>query len=69
MSKKLSFPKNKIKVLLVEGIHQAAADKMREEGFTVELIAAGLDEEELIEKVKDVSILGLRSNPNYQESS
>ena len=61
MSKKLSFPKNKIKVLLVEGIHQAAADKMREEGFTVELIAAGLDEEELIEKVKDVSILGLRS--------
>lgn len=61
MSKKLSFPKNKIKVLLVEGIHQAAADKMREEGFSVELISTGLDEEELIEKVKDVSILGLRS--------
>jgi len=61
MSKKLSFPKNKIKVLLVEGIHQDAADKMRAEGFSVELISTGLDEGELIEKIKDVTILGLRS--------
>lgn len=61
MSKKLSYPKNKIKVLLVEGIHQDAADKMREEGFSVELINTGLDEAELIEKIKDISILGIRS--------
>ena len=61
MSKKLSFPKNKIKVLLVEGIHQDAADKMRAEGYTVELISTGLDEAELIEKIKDVTILGIRS--------
>ena len=61
MNKELSYPKNRIKVLLVEGIHQDAADKMREEGYTVELIATGLDEDELIAKIKDVSILGIRS--------
>ncbi len=61
MEKKLSYPKNKIKVLLVEGIHPNAAAMMEAEGFTVELIATGLDEEELIEKIKDVAILGIRS--------
>jgi len=61
MNKELSYPKNRIKVLLAEGIHQDAADKMREEGYTVELIATGLDEDELIDKVKDISILGIRS--------
>ncbi len=61
MSKKLSFPKNKIKVLLVEGIHQQAADLFRAEGYQVELINTGLDEDELIDKIKDVRILGIRS--------
>lgn len=61
MNKELSYPKNRIKVLLVEAIHQDAADKLREEGYTVELISSGLDEDELIEQIKDVSILGIRS--------
>jgi D-3-phosphoglycerate dehydrogenase / 2-oxoglutarate reductase len=61
MNKEFSYPKNRIKALLVEGIHRDAADKMREEGYTVELIATGLDEDELIEKIKDISILGIRS--------
>ena len=61
MNKEISYPKNRIKVLLLEGIHQDAADKLREEGYTVELIATGLDEDELIEKIKDISILGIRS--------
>ena len=61
MNTQLSYPKNRIKVLLVEGIHQDAADKLREEGYTVELINTGLDEDELIEKIKNISILGIRS--------
>lgn len=28
-----SFPKNKIKVLLLEGIHKAAADAFRADGY------------------------------------
>jgi D-3-phosphoglycerate dehydrogenase / 2-oxoglutarate reductase len=67
MNKELSYPKNRIKVLLVEGIHQEAANKFREEGFTVELIASGLDEDELIDKIKDVSILGIRSKTQITE--
>jgi D-3-phosphoglycerate dehydrogenase / 2-oxoglutarate reductase len=61
MNKELSYPKNRIKVLLVEGIHQDAENKFRDEGFTVELISSGLDEDELIDKIKDISILGIRS--------
>jgi len=64
MNKKLSYPKNRIKVLLLEGIHQDAADKMQEEGYTVELISTALDEDELIERIKDISILGIRSKTN-----
>lgn len=63
-NKHISYPKNRIKVLLLEGIHQDAADKMREEGYTVELISTALDEDELVEKVKDISILGIRSKTN-----
>ena len=61
MNKALSYPKNRIKVLLLENIHSLAYEKMKEEGYTVETIAGGLDEEELCEKIKGVSILGIRS--------
>lgn len=61
MNTVLSYPKNRIKVLLLEGIHTNALELMREEGYEVELIASSLDEAELCEKIKDVSILGIRS--------
>ena len=61
---KFSFPKNKIKVLLLEGIHANAAEKLREEGYPVELLAGSLGEDELAEKIKDVFILGIRSRTN-----
>jgi len=61
MNKVLSYPKNRIKVLLLENVHEHAAEILKEEGYTVETYPAGLDEEELKEKIKDVSILGIRS--------
>lgn len=61
MNTKLSYPKNRIKVLLVEGVHENAVKLMKEEGYEVEYILGGLDEDELCEKIKDVSILGIRS--------
>jgi len=57
----LSYPKNRINVLLLENIHPEAVRLMKEEGYNVELHHAALDEDELIEKIKDVSILGIRS--------
>ena len=58
---KFSFPKNKIKVLLLEGIHPDAAAKLKEEGYPVELLSGSLEENELAEKIKDIFILGIRS--------
>ncbi|MEM8893843.1 MAG: phosphoglycerate dehydrogenase [Bacteroidota bacterium] len=57
----LSYPKNRIKVLLLENIHDRAVEMLKEEGYQVEVFGAGLTEEELSEKIKDVSILGIRS--------
>lgn len=57
----LSYPKNRIKVLLLENIHDKAVEMLKEEGYQVEVYGAGLTEEELSEKIKDVSILGIRS--------
>jgi len=58
------FPKTKIKVLLLENIHQKAVDLFQNEGYQIEKIDKALDEEKLIEKIKDVNILGIRSRTN-----
>ncbi|MCC5921568.1 MAG: phosphoglycerate dehydrogenase [Cyclobacteriaceae bacterium] len=61
MNTSLSYPKNRIKVLLLENIHPDAARALLEEGYQVETLAGALDEDELCERIKDVSILGIRS--------
>jgi len=61
MERALSYPKNRINVLLLENIHEHGIKKLREEGYNVTVHPAGMDEEELIEAIKDVSILGIRS--------
>lgn len=61
MKRALSYPKHRIKVLLLENIHDHGVQKLKDEGYTVEVYPAGLDEDELIEKIKDVSIIGIRS--------
>ncbi len=62
--KKLSYPKNKIKVLLLEGVHINAKNTFSAGGFDVELVASSLDEDELCERIKGISILGIRSKTN-----
>lgn len=57
----ISYPKNRINVLLLENVHPVAIELMKAEGFTVETYPAGLDEDELCEKIKNVSVLGIRS--------
>ncbi len=61
MNKAISYPKSRIKVLLLENVHQKAFDLLKEEGYQVDVYHGGLDENELCEKIKDVSILGIRS--------
>lgn len=57
----ISYPKNRISVLLLENVHPIAIELMKAEGFAVESYPAGLDEKELCEKIKNVSVLGIRS--------
>jgi D-3-phosphoglycerate dehydrogenase len=57
----ISYPKNRINVLLLENVHPVALELMKAEGFNVETYPAGLDEDELCEKIKNVSVLGIRS--------
>jgi D-3-phosphoglycerate dehydrogenase len=57
----ISYPKNRISVLLLENVHPQAAELLKQEGYQVETISSGYDEDELCEKIKDVSILGIRS--------
>ncbi|MBC5993595.1 phosphoglycerate dehydrogenase [Pontibacter cellulosilyticus] len=57
----VSYPKNRIKVLLLEGIHPNAVELFKLEGYQIETVPGALNEEELCNQVKDVSILGIRS--------
>lgn len=58
-----SFPKEKIKILLLEGIHPAAVELLRKAGYTqIEAHKQALSEQQLIEKMQaGVHILGIRS--------
>lgn len=59
---KLSFPKEKIKVVLFENIHPNAVETFNKAEYTnVELLDKALGEADLIEKLKDVRIIGIRS--------
>lgn len=59
-----SYPKSRIKVLLLENVHAAAIKAFEGEGFNVEFHKGAMDEKELCEKIKDVSIIGIRSKTN-----
>ncbi len=57
----LSYPKNRMLVLLLEKVNQKAITAFEREGFAVEFFERSLTETELAEKISDVSILGIRS--------
>lgn len=57
-----SYPKEKIRILFLENISDAAVKNFRHHGYVkVEKITRALTEEELIEEIRDVHILGIRS--------
>ena len=58
---KTSFPKNQIKILLLENIHPLASEAFQSEGFQVETLPSALPVDQLKEKIKDVHVLGIRS--------
>lgn len=67
MNTAISYPKNRIKVLLLENIHPLAEKILKEEGYQLEVHSGSMDEQELIEKIKKVSIIGIRSKTQITE--
>lgn len=64
LSRSQSYPKSRIKVLLLENVHPVAVHLFEQEGFSVEIRKGALDEDELTEAIKGVHILGIRSKTN-----
>src|SRR4051812_12768677 len=56
-----SFPKDQIKVLLLENIHPHAKKIFSSETYQIETLSGALGPEQLKEKIRDVHILGIRS--------
>ncbi|HQX72859.1 MAG TPA: phosphoglycerate dehydrogenase [Chitinophagaceae bacterium] len=57
-----SYPKEKIRILFLENISDTAVKNFRHHGYVrVDKISKALTEEQLIEEIKDVHILGIRS--------
>ncbi len=58
---KTSYPKDKIKVVLLEGVHATGVQLLKGDGFTVKAGAKALEGAELIAAAKDAHVLGIRS--------
>lgn len=64
----LSYPKENIKILLLEGIHSSAVENFKKHHFTsIETHDVALSEEELLDKIKDVQVIGVRSKTQVTE--
>lgn len=63
-----SYPKSKIKVLLLENIHPNATEIFQREGFQIENLKTALSEKDLIEKIQGVHLLGIRSKSQIPDA-
>jgi D-3-phosphoglycerate dehydrogenase len=60
--KDTSYPKDKIKILLLENISETAVRQLRDAGYTdIKRVSGALGEEDLIREIGDVHLLGIRS--------
>jgi D-3-phosphoglycerate dehydrogenase len=56
-----------VKALLLENIHPLAVESLERRGFEVELLSRSLTEDELVQRLPGVSLLGIRSNTTITE--
>ena len=64
-----SFPKDHIKVLLLENVAPTALEIFHDQGFQVEALKHSLPPDELAKKIADVHVLGIRSKTQVPESA
>ena len=68
LPRRLSYPKSKMKILLLENIDQEAVRIFKKDGFTVRHHPSAISQKELIKAIKDVSILGIRSKTQLTDA-
>lgn len=57
-----SLAKDKIKILLLEGLHPSSLEELKSKGYSnIESLKTSLSESELIEKIANVHFIGIRS--------
>jgi D-3-phosphoglycerate dehydrogenase / 2-oxoglutarate reductase len=67
--KNTSYPKEKVNILFLENISDAAVKFFKDAGYaSVKKIAGALPEEQLIKEIKDVHLLGIRSKTQITPS-
>lgn len=65
---KVSLEKDRIKFLLVEGVHQSTVDNLRAAGYTnIEYHKGALDTESLKASIRDAHFVGIRSRTHLTE--
>ncbi|OZB03419.1 MAG: D-3-phosphoglycerate dehydrogenase [Idiomarina sp. 34-48-12] len=58
----ISLAKERIQILLLEGVHDSAIDVLKQHGYTnIKALKTSLNEDELCEAIKDIHFLGIRS--------
>lgn len=68
MSQHLSLPKDKIKFLLLEGVHQNAIDTLNAAGYTnIDYRKTALEGDALKEAIQDAHFIGIRSRTQLTE--
>ncbi|MEI7011615.1 phosphoglycerate dehydrogenase [Leptospira licerasiae] len=60
----ISYPKEKINVLLLENVHQDAFQLFQKDGFNVRLLPQAMGEDELSKEIENIHVLGIRSKTN-----
>lgn len=61
LSGRWSYPRSRMRILLLENIHPAAVERLEAAGYTVETESGALDEDALIARLRGVHVLGVRS--------
>ena len=68
LSNNTSYPKDKIKILFLENISDAAIKVFKDAGYTdIKKLGGALTEEQLIDEIKNIHLLGIRSKTQVTE--
>ncbi len=68
-NKQTSYPRNKIKILLLENVSESAVEELEDNGYSnIERLSGALSESELVKALKGVHIVGIRSKTQLNKS-